>query len=68
MAKVKLKTKKSATKRFRVTKNGKVLTNKMGKRHILTKKSAKRKRRLSKHSTLKKCEVTKVVRMLPYSN
>ncbi len=65
-AKVKLKTKKSATKRFKITKNGKVLTNKMGRRHILTKKNAKRKRRLGKHGLLSQSEVTKVARMLPY--
>ena len=46
MKKIKLKNNKSAAKRFRVTKNGKVLYAKQGKRHILTKKSSKRKRGL----------------------
>jgi large subunit ribosomal protein L35 len=63
----KIKTKKAANKRFRVTKNGKVLLNKMGKRHILTKKSAKRKRKLGQPGLLKKCEIKKVLKMLPYA-
>jgi large subunit ribosomal protein L35 len=43
----KIKTKKSITKRFRVTKKGKVLRTQAFKRHLNVKKSAKRKRRLS---------------------
>ena len=65
--KIKTKTKKAAAKRYRITKNGKVLINKMGKNHILTKKNAKRKRRLSQHGILKKCEVKRVIKMLPYA-
>jgi len=44
----KLKTKKIITKRFKITKNGKVLRGQGFKRHLNAKKSAKRKRRLSK--------------------
>lgn len=40
----KMKTHKGAAKRFRVTKNGKVVRAKAFKSHILTKKSPKRKR------------------------
>ena len=65
--KVKVKTKKAAAKRFRITKNGKVLYKKMGKAHILTKKSAKRKRALGKAGVLKACEAKKVALMLPYA-
>ena len=43
----KQKTKKSLTKRFRVTKNGKVLRTQGFRRHLNVKKTAKRKRRLS---------------------
>ena len=39
----KIKTRKSAAKRYRITKTGKVLYNKMGKNHIMTKMNAKRK-------------------------
>lgn len=63
----KVKTKKAAAKRYRITKNGKVLINKMGKRHILTKKNAKRKRRLGQHGLLKSCEVKRIKQMMPYS-
>tara|TARA_B110000116_G_C16674914_1_gene507948 strand:- start:419 stop:613 length:195 start_codon:yes stop_codon:yes gene_type:complete len=44
----KMKTKKSAAKRFKVTGSGKVVYNKSGNRHLSTKKSPKRKRRLRK--------------------
>ena len=65
--KVKIKTKKGAAKRYRITKNGKVLINKMGKNHILTKKNAKRKRRLGQTGVLKKCEAKRAYRMMPYA-
>ena len=42
----KMKTRKSASKRYRVTGSGKVAYKKMGLRHILTKKSSKRKMNL----------------------
>jgi large subunit ribosomal protein L35 len=40
----KLKTKKAAAKRFKITGTGKVMHLKSGKRHLLGKKSAKGKR------------------------
>jgi large subunit ribosomal protein L35 len=43
---MKMKTHKGAKKRFKVTGTGKVRRYKAGKSHILTKKTAKRKRRL----------------------
>ena len=48
MAKTKIKTHRGAAKRFNVTKNGKVKMNKAFRRHILNKKTTKRKRHLSK--------------------
>ena len=48
----KKKTKKAAAKRFRVTRNGKVLYKKAGAGHLLTSKSRKRKRALSKTGVL----------------
>lgn len=42
----KMKTKKAAAKRFTLTASGKVKYKKMNLRHILTKKSSKRKRKL----------------------
>ncbi|MBP7095974.1 MAG: 50S ribosomal protein L35 [Spirochaetia bacterium] len=44
----KMKTKKAAAKRFTLTASGKVKYKKMNLRHILTKKSQKRKRKLRK--------------------
>ena len=44
MAKTKIKTHRGAAKRFNVTKNGKVKMNKAFRRHILNKKTTKRKR------------------------
>jgi large subunit ribosomal protein L35 len=45
---MKKKTKKAATKRFTITGSGRVKRNKAFKSHILTKKTAKRKRHLRK--------------------
>jgi len=44
----KLKTKKSITKRFKITKNGKVLRRQAFRRHLSVKKSSKKKRGLSR--------------------
>ena len=44
----KMKTKKAVVARFRVTGTGKLKRTRPGRRHILTKKSAKRKRGLAK--------------------
>lgn len=44
----KAKTRKAVSKRFKVTGTGKIMRRKQGKRHILTKKSRKRKRSLGK--------------------
>lgn len=43
---MKQKTHSGAKKRFRVTRNGKVMSKKRNKNHLLEKKSAARKRRL----------------------
>ena len=67
MAKIKVKTRKAATKRFSLTKNKKLSFKKAGKGHILTKKSSKRKRQKNRPGILKKCETKKVVRMMPYA-
>ena len=63
----KMKTRKSAAKRYSVTGTGKVKYKKQGLRHILTKKSTKRKRNL-RHSGILSAEETKKVKvLLPYS-
>lgn len=63
----KMKTRKSAAKRLRVTKNGKVKYKKQGLRHILTKKSTKNKRNLRKAGILSDSEQKRVQKLLPYS-
>jgi large subunit ribosomal protein L35 len=62
----KMKTRKSAAKRYKVTATGKVLYKKQGLRHILTKKSSKRKRNLRKAGVLSEAEVKKIKTLLPY--
>ena len=62
----KMKTRKSAAKRYKVTATGKVLYKKQGLRHILTKKSSKRKRNLRKAGVLSDAETKKVKVLLPY--
>ena len=62
----KLKTRKSAAKRFKQTGTGKYRRNCANNRHILTKKSAKRKRRLGKGAEVKKTELGRIRAALPY--
>ena len=62
----KLKTNRSAKKRLRMTKSGKVKHFKAGRRHLLTRKSSKRKRRLGKAGYIFKGEVATIHKMLPY--
>jgi len=62
----KIKTKSSAKKRFKVSGNGKFIRNKAYRRHILTKKSAKRKRRLRQHPVVDETNVKALKRLLPY--
>ncbi|MCC8126621.1 MAG: 50S ribosomal protein L35 [Clostridiales bacterium] len=62
----KLKTKRAAAKRFKLTGTGKLKRNKAYKSHILTKKSPKRKRNLRK-STVTDITNEKVMKkILPY--
>ncbi len=62
----KLKTKKAAAKRFKVTGTGKIKYPKANKQHILTKKSPKRKRRLRKAGIVSDANAKQVKKMLPY--
>ncbi len=63
----KMKTRKSAAKRYKVTGTGKVMFKKQGLRHILTKKSTKRKRNLRAAGVLSEVEAKSVRKMLPYA-
>jgi len=63
----KMKTKKAAAKRYHVTATGKVRYKKQGLRHILTKKNAKRKRRLRLPAILSHVEEKRVKQLMPYA-
>lgn len=65
----KMKTRKAAAKRFRVTGTGKIRFKKAGLRHILTKKSRKRKSDLRKAGYITSKTTEKTIKaMLPYAN
>jgi large subunit ribosomal protein L35 len=63
---LKLKTKRGAAKRFKITGSGKIVRAHSGKRHLLGTKPAKRMRRLRKSGMVKDVDVREVRRMLPY--
>ena len=63
----KMKTEKAAAKRYHVTGTGKVRYKKQGLRHILTKKNAKRKRRLRLPAILSHVEEKRVKQLMPYA-
>ena len=62
----KMKTRRSAAKRYRKTATGKIRYKKQGRLHILTKKSTKRKRKLRKAGLLSEAEVRRARALLPY--
>jgi len=64
MKKNKVKTKKSAAKRFKVTKKGKVLYRQQGFRHLRSKKPKSWLRRKKKLKTLEGQQKTKILRLL----
>ena len=62
----KVKTKKGAAKRFRIRAGGSIKRSSAYLRHILTKKSKKRKRHLRKDSLVSSAEEKRVHQLLPY--
>ncbi|CCY54706.1 50S ribosomal protein L35 [Coprococcus sp. CAG:782] len=62
----KLKTKKAAAKRFKVTASGKLKRSKAYKSHILTKKTTKRKRNLRKATMTDSTNEKVMKKILPY--
>lgn len=62
----KIKTNRSAAKRFKKTATGKLKRSKAYHSHILTKKSAKRKRNLRKSGLVDSVDKKRILRMLPY--
>ena len=64
----KLKTHRGAKKRFKLTASGKIKRGHSHARHILTKKTTKRKRKLDQSDLVSKSDLPKVKKMLPYAS
>ena len=62
----KIKTNRAAAKRFKKTATGKLKRNKAYKRHILTKRSTKRKRNLRQATITDATNVKNMKKVLPY--
>ena len=62
----KMKTSRSAAKRFKATGTGKLKRNKAYRRHILTKKSTKMKRQLRQAGIVDATNVKNMKKILPY--
>jgi len=63
----KMKTNSGAAKRFRKRANGSFKCKQSHLRHILTKKSSKRKRHLRKGDVVEACDTPSVRKMMPYA-
>lgn len=64
----KMKTKRGAAKRFKVRGSGSIKRAGAYRRHILTKKSTKRKRQLRRTSAVDHTNTAAIRNMLPYSS
>ena len=64
----KMKSKRGAAKRFKIRASGSIKRGGAYKRHILTKKSTKRKRQMRKRSAVDSTNLAAVRNMLPYSS
>ena len=62
----KMKTRRAAAKRFKVTGTGEIMRNKAFRSHILEKKSPKRKRNFRKAAVISHSDYKRVARLLPY--
>ena len=62
----KMKTKRAAAKRLKLTATGKLMRRSGWKRHLLEAKSPKRKRRLRKPTLITKADEPRLRRLVPY--
>ena len=62
----KLKTRKAAAKRIKITGTGKYMRRQTHRSHLLTDKRSKRKRELSNDLVISKTDVQNVKRMAPF--
>ena len=60
------KTKKSASKRLKITATGKIMRRKPGLRHLASSKSSKRKRKLGKDGLVHETMVKRMMACLPF--
>jgi len=58
------KTRKSITKRFKITKKGKIMRRPIGQNHLLSKRSSKKKRKLRKWVEVGPEEAKKIKRLI----
>jgi large subunit ribosomal protein L35 len=63
----KLKTSKTVAKRFRKTASGKLKRGRSYHRHILTKKTRKRKRHMKREALVHDGDAARIKTLLPYS-
>lgn len=63
-----IKTKKSVSKRFKLTATGKVLRSRAGRRHLAQTKNAKRLRRLGKAAVVDSTDAYRITQNLPFSH
>ncbi|PIP23128.1 MAG: 50S ribosomal protein L35 [Candidatus Nealsonbacteria bacterium CG_4_8_14_3_um_filter_39_7] len=61
---MKIKTRKSITKRFKVTKNGKILRRPCGQDHLRSKKTGEQVRKKRKWATVSDSEIKKIKKLL----
>jgi large subunit ribosomal protein L35 len=59
-----MKTRKSLTKRFKVTKNGKVMRRAVGQDHLLSKQSSNKRRGLRKMVKMSDSEAKKIRKLM----
>jgi len=62
----KIKTNRSAAKRLKRSGSGKLVRNKMGRRHILTSKTRKRKRQLRRKAMVAASMMPRINTLVPY--
>ena len=63
----KIKTRRGAAKRFKVTGSGKIVRRKANRNHMLTKKSRKRKRGLRKPGLVDSVDKARIRMQIPYA-
>lgn len=63
----KMKTRKSAAKRFRLTRSGKLRRGHAYRSHLLTGKNRKRKRKLRRPDLVSTIDQERIKRLLPYA-